>query len=65
MVLTNHLKEVHGLVVENAKLGRLSTYEGGPQHQNYAKMNVWILKDTMAVQRQNDQKVVNRIRDKT
>jgi hypothetical protein len=28
-VLAKHLKEVHGLVAEKAKLGRLSTSEGG------------------------------------
>jgi len=31
-LLTKHLKEVHGLVAEKAKLGRHSTSEGGPQH---------------------------------
>jgi hypothetical protein len=29
-VLTKHLKEVHGLMVENAKLGRPSISEGSP-----------------------------------
>jgi len=48
-LLTKHLKEVHGLVVENAKPWRLSTFKGGPQHQNHVKMNVHILRNTMAV----------------
>jgi len=29
-LLTKHLKEVHDLVAEKAKLGRPSTFEGGP-----------------------------------
>jgi hypothetical protein len=29
-LLTKHLKEVHGLMVEKAKPGRPSTFEGGP-----------------------------------
>jgi hypothetical protein len=48
-LLTKHLKEVNGLAVEKAKLGRLSTSEGGPRHQNHAKMNVRILKNAMVV----------------
>jgi hypothetical protein len=31
-LLTKHLKEVHGLVAEKAKLRRLSTFTGGPRH---------------------------------
>jgi hypothetical protein len=58
-LLTKHLKEVHGLVVEKAKHGRPSTYVGCPQHQDHAKMNVRILRNAMAMQRQNDQKVVS------
>ncbi len=58
-LLTKHLKEVHGLVVEKAKPGRFLIFEGGLRHQDHAKMNVRILKDAMAVQRRNDQKVVN------
>jgi hypothetical protein len=48
-LLTKHLKEVHGLVVEKAKLGRFSTFEGGLQHLDHAKMNVHILGDAMAM----------------
>ncbi len=29
-LLTKHLKEVHGLVIEKAKLERFSTFERGP-----------------------------------
>jgi hypothetical protein len=29
-LLTNHLKKVHGLVAEKAKLEKLSTFEGVP-----------------------------------
>jgi hypothetical protein len=36
-LLTKHLKEVHGLVTEKAKLGRPSTSVKGPQHQDHAK----------------------------
>jgi hypothetical protein len=49
MVVNKHLKEVHGLVVEKAKLGRPSTFERGPQHQDHAKMNICILGDVVAV----------------
>jgi hypothetical protein len=59
-LLTKHLKEMHGLVTEKAKHGRPSTSEGGLQHQDHAKMNACILGDVMAMQRQNDQKVVSR-----
>jgi len=63
-LFTKHLKEVHGLVVEKAKLGRLSTFERGPRHQDHVKMNARILGDAMAMQRWNDQKVVSCIRAK-
>jgi hypothetical protein len=53
------LKEVHGLITKKAKPRRPSTFERGPRCQNHAKMNVPILGDAMAVQRWNDQKVVN------
>jgi len=55
---------VHGLVIEKSKFGRPSTSVGGPQHQDHAKMNARILRDAMAVQRRNDQKVANRARAK-
>jgi len=58
-LLTKHLKEVHGLVAEMTKLGRPSTSKGGPRYQDHVKMNVYILRDAMDVQRQNDQKVVS------
>jgi hypothetical protein len=48
-MLTKNLKEAHGLVVEKAKLKRLSTFKGGPQHQNHIKMNVRILGDAMVM----------------
>jgi hypothetical protein len=50
---------------KKAKLGRPSTFVGGPRHQDHVKMNVRILGNAMAMQRRNDQKVVNRIRAKT
>ncbi len=58
-LLTKHLKEVHGLVVEKAKPGKPSISKRGLQHQDHAKMNVRILGDTMVVQRWNNQKVVS------
>jgi hypothetical protein len=64
-LLTNHLKEVHGLVAKKVKLGRLSTSIGSPQHQNHVKMNARILGNAMVVQRRNDQKVANHVRAKT
>jgi len=54
------LKEVHGLVAEKAKPRKPSTSTGSPQKQDHAKMNAQILGNAMVVQRQNDQKVVNR-----
>jgi hypothetical protein len=59
-LLTKHLKEVHGLVTEKAKHGRPSIFERGLQHQDNVEMNVYILRDVMAMQRRNDQKVANR-----
>ncbi len=50
-LLTKHLKEVHGLVVENIKPKRLSTFEGSLQHQDHAKMNARILGNAMVVQK--------------
>ncbi len=64
-LLTKHLKEVHGLVVEKAKPRRPSTFTRGLRHQDHAKMNARILGDVMVLQRRNDQKVVNRARAKT
>jgi hypothetical protein len=49
MVLKKHLKEVHGSVVEKAKLGKPSTYKRGHQHQDHVKMNICILGDVVAV----------------
>jgi len=63
-LLTKHLKEVHGLVAEKSKLGRLSTIAGSPRHQDHTEMNVRILGNAMVVQRRNDQKVASRARDK-
>jgi len=56
---------VHGLVAKKGKLGRSSTFEGGFQHQDHAKMYTHILGDAMAMQRQNAQKVANRTHAKT
>jgi hypothetical protein len=50
-LLTKHLKEVHGLVVEKAKPRRLSTFERSPRHQNHAKMNIHILGNVKEVQK--------------
>ncbi len=63
-LLTKHLKEVHGLVVEKAKPGRFSTSAEGPRHQDHAKMNARILGNAMAMQRRNDQKVASHARAK-
>jgi hypothetical protein len=63
-LLTKQLKEVHGLVAEKAKLGRPSTFKRSPCHHDHAKMNACILGNAMAVQRQNDQKVVSFVRAK-
>jgi hypothetical protein len=63
-LLTKHLKEVHGLVVEKSKPGKPSTAAGGPRHQDHAKMNVRILGNVLAMQRRNDQKVASRVRAK-
>jgi hypothetical protein len=52
-------------MVEKVKHGRPSTYEGGFQHQNHAKLNTRILGNAMVVQRHNDQKVTSRTRAKT
>jgi hypothetical protein len=48
-LLTKHLKELHGLMLEMAKLGRPPTFEKGSRHQNHVKMNTHILGDAMAV----------------
>jgi hypothetical protein len=52
------------LVAENAKLGRPSTFVRSLRHQDHAKMNARILGNVMAVQRQNDQKVISHTRAK-
>jgi hypothetical protein len=59
-LLTKHLKEVHGLMAKKDKPRRPSTFKRGLQHQDHAKMNVRILRNAMAVQRPNDQKVTSR-----
>ncbi len=46
-------------MVENDKPRRLSTFERGPRHQNYAKMNVRIFEDAMVMQRWIDKKIVS------
>jgi N6-adenosine-specific RNA methylase IME4 len=50
---------------KKAKPGRLSTSEGGFQHQDHVKMNVHISGNAMVMQKQNDQKVVSCARVKT
>jgi hypothetical protein len=66
LLLTKHLKEVHGLVAEKAKLGKPSIFERRlPRHQNHVKMNVRIFGNAMVVQRWNDRKVATHIRAKT
>jgi len=64
LLLTKHLKEVHGLVAEKSKLGRPSTSARGPRHQDHAKMNARILGNAMVMQRKNDQKVASHARAK-
>jgi hypothetical protein len=51
-------------MVKKAKPGRLLTFEGSLWHQDYVKMNVGILRNAMAMQKQNDEKVVNCVRAK-
>ncbi len=58
------MKEVHGLVAKKAKPRKPSTSEGGFRHQDHVKMNAHILGNAMAMQRRNDQKVVNYVRTK-
>jgi hypothetical protein len=58
-LFTKHLKEVHGLVTEKVELERPLTSKGGPWHHDHAQMNIRILKNAMAMQRRNDQKVAN------
>jgi len=48
-LLTKHLKEVHGLVVEKAKPRKPSISARGTRHQDHAKMNVHILGNAQAV----------------
>jgi hypothetical protein len=64
-LLTKHLKEVHGLVVEKAKPGGPSASIRGPRHQDHAKMNAQILGNAMVMQRRIDQKVISRTHAKT
>ncbi len=64
-LLTKHLKQVHGLVVEKAKLGRPSISERGPRRQDHVKMNACILGNIMVMQRWNDQKVTSHAHAKT
>jgi hypothetical protein len=52
-------------MTKKAKLGNPSTSTWGHQHQNHVKMNTCILGDAMAMQRHNDQKVVNHTHAKT
>ncbi len=52
-------------MVEQAKPRRPSTFERSLQHQNHSKNNTHILGDAMAVQKQNDQRVVNHVCPKT
>jgi hypothetical protein len=63
-LLIKHLKDVHGLVVKKAKLGRPSTFERCLRHQNHVKMNACILGDAMVMQRRNDQKVDSHVHAK-
>jgi len=58
-LLTKHLNEVHGLVVEKAKFERFSTFEKGLRHRDHVKINACILGNVMAMQRQSDQKVAS------
>ncbi len=44
-------------MAKKAKPRRLSTSEGGPQHQDHVKMNICILEDVIIMQRRKDQKI--------
>ncbi len=55
---------MHVLVVEEIKLGKPWASERGPWHQDYAKMNVRSLGDAMAMQRWNDEEIVNYVHAK-
>jgi hypothetical protein len=48
-LLTKHLKEVHGLVVEKSRPRKPSIATRGPRHQDHAKMIARILGNAMAV----------------
>jgi hypothetical protein len=64
-LLTKHLKEVHGLELEKAKLKRPLTSKRSFRHQDHAKMNIRILGNAMAVQRRNCQKIISLVHAKT
>jgi len=51
-------------MAKKAKPKRPSIFEGGLWHQDHVKMNTCILGNAMAMQRQNDQKVANRVMPK-
>jgi hypothetical protein len=51
-------------MAKKVKPGKPSTSIGGPRHQDHAKMNARILRNSWVVQRCNDQKVVIHTRAK-
>jgi len=58
-------KEVHGLLAKKAKLEMPLTCKRSPWHQGHVEINVRILKDAIAVWRQNHQKVASCAHAKT
>ncbi len=63
-LLWQHLDNKHELRMEVGKYGRPSTRVGGPRQQNHHAMNVQILNNPHARQKQNEKKAPDRVKKK-
>jgi len=63
-LLRQHLDNKHKLRMEVGKSGRSSVRVGGPRQQNHHAMNARILSNPHAKQKQNEKKVLDRMKKK-
>ncbi len=63
-LLCQHLDNKYGLHMQVGKFFRPSTRVGGPRQQNHHAMNARILNNPHARQKWNENKVLNRVKEK-
>ncbi len=63
-LLYQHLEQSHSLRMQIRKSRHPSTHFGGPRQQNHGSMNVHILNNLHAKQKQNEKKALDQMKKK-